>query len=55
MISDLDETIDEEKCDLSYYKHSVHFFEFLIEILDEAGYSYTDDDHSHNSAILPAH
>ena len=43
MISDLDETIDEEKCDLSYYKHSVHFFEFLSDILDEAEYSYSDD------------
>lgn len=43
MISDLDETIDEEKCDLSYYKDTIHFFEFLVWILDEAEYSYDDD------------
>lgn len=42
-ISDLDEAIDEEKCDLSYYKRSAYFFEFLVEILDEAEYSYAND------------
>lgn len=42
-ISDLDEAIDEEKCDLSYYKRSAHFFEFLAGILDEAEYSYADN------------
>lgn len=42
-ISDLDEAIDEEKCDLSYYKRSAYFFEFLVGILDEAEYSYADD------------
>ena len=49
-ISDLDETIDEEKCDLSYYKRSVHFFEFLAGILDEAEYSYADDSNANVDA-----
>ena len=43
-ISDLDETIDEEKCDLSYYKRAAHFFEILYGILDEAEYSYASED-----------
>lgn len=44
MICDLDDAIDDEKCDLSYYKKAACFFESLFDILEEAGYSYTDDD-----------
>lgn len=49
-ISDLDETIDEEKCDLSYYRRAVYFFEFLAGILDEAEYSYADDSNANVDA-----
>lgn len=36
MVCDLDDAIDEEKCNLSYYKGAASFFEFLLGILDEA-------------------
>ena len=40
----LDDAIDEEKCDLSYYKHAAYFFEFLLGILDEAEFFSTYDE-----------
>lgn len=44
MVCDLDDAIDEEKCDLSYYKSAASFFEFLLGILDEAEFFSSYDE-----------
>ena len=43
LITDLDDMIDEEKCDMDYCARSANFFEFLLEFIEMAKYTSPDD------------
>lgn len=43
LITDLDDMIDEEKCDMDYCTRSADFFEFLLDFIDMAKYASPDD------------
>lgn len=43
LITDLDDMIDEEKCDMDYCARSAYFFEFLLDFIEMAKYTSPDD------------
>ena len=43
LITELDDMIDEEKCDMDYCTCSANFFEFLLDFIDMAKYASPDD------------
>lgn len=43
LITELDDMIDEEKCDMDYCTCSADFFEFLLDFIDMAKYASPDD------------